>query len=560
MSANSLTKRHAGVAAVTVALLGAAAAVTALPSGAGAASWSPTATKALNLKNATLLGHASSTTPLRITVGLTPRDRSGLNTLIKQQSTPGNAQFEKFLTPAQFTSRFAATSATATAVSKYLTSAGLTNVTVAANRLQVTANATVASAEKAFDTSISSYRQQGKTVLANTAAAQVPSSLANSVSAVLGLSSLGMSSPLPPVTAPNLNGFYPKEFNTVYDSWGTKPGTGTGLAVIAEGDLTSTVKDLRTAENAQQLPQVPVSLRYAGIHSPDTSGADEWDLDTQTSTGIAPNVKQLDIYIATSLTDSDLARAINLFVTEKRDQAGSASLGECDALASLDGSTTIDDIAFAQAAVQGQTFFASSGDTGSSCAVLPTNGAPGSGPTDTEYPASSPYVTGVGGTTLDASSTDAYGTEVAWNAGGGGISPIEAQPFWQNGVAPVSTPVTSLRGVPDVAFDADPTTGGNIYVDGAPEEIGGTSLASPLALGLWTRINASHSGKLGFAPPKLYALYKTAQGSSVTPPTAVPGFHDITVGANGLYTALPGYDYTTGLGSWDVGKLDVAIK
>ena len=548
--------RRALAAATTLALVGAAAALVAGPHVADAATWAPTATKALSLKDATSLGRAAATTPLRLTVGLTPRDRSGLDALIKQQATPGSASYEKFLTPAQFTARFAATQATASAVSTYLTSAGLTHVTVASNRLQVTADATVASADKAFNTSISSFRQLGRSVLANTTAAQVPSSLAGSVSGVLGLSTLGAQA-TPQLSVPKLTGFYPKEFNTVYDSRGTAPGTGTKLAVIAEGDLTSTVKDLRTAETKQGLRQVPVSLRYAGTRSTDTSGADEWDLDTQTSTGIAPNAKQLDIYVATSLTDADLARAINLFVSQDDAQAGSASLGECDLLASLDGSTTIDDVAFAQAAVQGQTFFASTGDTGSSCAVLPTNGVPGSGPVDTEYPASSPYVTGVGGTTLDADSSDAYGTEIAWNSGGGGISPIETSPYWQSGVSPAAA--DNLRGVPDVAFDADPSTGGNIYVDGASETIGGTSLASPLALGLWTRLEASHGNKLGYAPPKLYALYKKAQGSSPLPPTAVPGFHDIVVGVNGAYTALPGYDYTTGLGSWDVSKLDLAI-
>ncbi|WP_375480809.1 protease pro-enzyme activation domain-containing protein [uncultured Jatrophihabitans sp.] len=534
---------------------GAAALIGQVP--ASAASWVPTGTKALPLKNATLLGAASATTPLRLTVGLAPRNRAALAALIKAQETPGNAAYEKFLTPAQFTAAFAATSTTATQVSKYLSSQGLTNITIAANRLQITANATVAQAEKAFDTKIASYRQAGKTVLANTTAALVPASLSGEVSGVLGLSTLGASA-TPSVTVPKLTGYYPKEFDKVYDTGSTSPGSGTTLAVIAEGDLTSTVKDLRTAESKQGLPQVPVSLVYSGVKSPDTAGADEWDLDTQTSTGVAPNAKRLYIYVATSLTDSDLARAVNLFVSQNVAKSGSASLGECDALPYLDGSMAIDDIAFAEAAVQGQTFFASTGDTGSSCAVAPTNGVPGAGLPDTEYPASSPYVVAVGGTTLDTDDNDVYQAEVAWNSGGGGASPVETGGYWQSGVVPTSA--AGLRGLPDVAFDADPNTGAQIYVGGAPEQIGGTSLSSPLALGLWTRLQASHGGKLGFASPKLYALYTKAQGTSTLPPTSVPGFHDVVVGSNGAYTALPGYDYTTGLGSWDVAALSKAIK
>ena len=385
----------------------------------------------------------------------------------------------------------------------------------------------------------------------------MPSSLGADVSAVLGLASLGPQ--LDPPTLPSLSGFYPKEFTAIYDGTHTNAGWGISVAIIAEGDLTQTVKDLRTAEAAQGLGQTPVTLVPTGIASPDTSGVDEWDLDSQTSTGVATKVKRLYIYVATSLTDSDLARSINAFAAQDVAQAGSASLGECDTLPYLDGSMTVDDIAFAQAAVQGQTFFASTGDTGSSCAVLPTNGVPGSGPTDTEYPASSPYVVGVGGTTLLATAADAYQGEIAWNSGGGGISPVENSGYWQSGVVP--TAAAGLRGVPDISFDADPDTGANIYVDGVAETIGGTSLSSPMALGMWARLEGDHGGKLGFAAPKLYALYAAAQTTPPLPPTTVPAeFHDVVAGTNGVYQATLGWDYTTGLGSFDLFKLDKIIK
>ncbi len=433
------------------------------------------------------------------------------------------------------------------------------NVTVSSNRLQVTANATVTQAESAFHTSIARFSQAGKTVLANTAAAQVPSSLAGKVSAVLGLSTIGVSATPKATGLPKLTGFYPDEFNKVYDAKATKAGDGTTLAVFAEGDLTQTIKDLRTFEKKRKLPQVPVSLVYNGVKSPDKAGADEWDLDTQTSTGIASNAKRLYIYVATSLTDADLSRSMNSFAAQGVARSGSASLGECDALAFADGSMVVDDIALAEAASQGQTFFASTGDTGSSCAVVDTNGVPGSGPLDTEYPASSPYTVAVGGTTLAAGDDDSYSQEITWNAGGGGISPVENSGFWQSGVVP--TAAANLRGEPDVAFDADPNTGALITVDGADEQIGGTSLSSPLALGLWTRLQSSHANKLGFASPKIYGIYAKAQTTQPLPPTTVPAaFHDVVVGSNGAYAATPGYDFTTGLGSWDVSKLSAAIK
>ena len=555
-----MSRRSRLAAAATATLVAMPLTVLAAHSAdAATTTWSPTTTKALSLTHATSLGTAPASTPLRLTIGLTPKDRAGIDSLIKAQSTPGNASYGKFLTPAEFTSRFAASSADAQAVSSYLSSAGMKNVTVAPNRLQVTADATVAQAESAFHTSISRFSQSGKTVLANTLAAAVPSSLAGKVSGVLGLSSLGLSGTPTLPSLPKLTGFYPDEFTKVYDASSTKAGTGGTLAVIAEGDLTQTVKDLRTFEAKRKLPQVPVQLVYTGIKSPDTSGADEWDLDTQTSTGIASSAKKLYIYVATSLSDGDLARSINSFVSQNAARSGSASLGECDILPYLDGSMAIDDVALAEAAVQGQTFFASSGDTGSACAVAATNGVPGAGLPDTEYPASSPYAVGVGGTTLAATDADVYQTEIAWNAGGGGVSPVENGGYWQDNVVPTSA--GALRGVPDVAFDADPDTGGIITVDGADETIGGTSLASPLALGLWTRLQSSHGNALGFAPPKLYAIYSKAQTAAPLPPTTVPAsFHDVVLGANGAFTALPGYDYTTGLGSWDVAKLSAALK
>jgi pseudomonalisin len=518
-------------------------------------SWSATSTQALHLVHATRLAAPAGSRRLQLTIGLTPRNVNGLHALIRRQNTRGSGEYHHFLTPARFAGRFGASRASAAAVAGYLRRQGMTDVHVSNNRLQVGAIANVANAERAFHTTIAQYRQHGRTVLANTRAASVPQALGNKVSAVLGLSTLGFTAATP--TLPKLTGYYPKEFVKVYNAAKTTPGTGTALAVIAEGNLAPTIKDLRLAESKQNLPQVPVSLVYAGPKSSDTAGSDEWDLDTQTSTGVAPNAKHLYIYIATSLTDSDLAKAINKFVSQDVARSGSASLGECDVLAFADGSMVVNDMALAEAASQGQTFFASTGDTGSSCAVAGTNGVPGSGPPDTEYPASSPYAIGVGGTTLDTDNSDNYQNEIAWNSGGGGISPVENSPYWQTGVAPTAT--AGARSIPDIALDADPNTGAQIYVGGTAEQIGGTSLSSPLALGLWTRLQSSHGNRLGNAGPRLYRLYTKAQTTPPVPPTSVPGFHDIVAGTNGAYTALPGYDYTTGLGSLNVNALSTAL-
>jgi len=216
-----------------------------------------------------------------------------------------------------------------------------------------------------------------------------------------------------------------------------------------------------------------------------------------------------------------------------------------------------DDNTFLEAAAQGRTFFASTGDTGSFCPVgAGENGVPAGAPL-VNYPAASQYAVAAGGTTLLASSSGNYDLEIAWYAGGGGISQFESSPYWQVSADIPSATELNSRGIPDIAMDADPYSGANVYVNGAVEVVGGTSLSSPLSLGVWARLISSNS-KLGFAPLRLYALYDGSTAIGGTYPEG--GFHDITVGADGLYAATPGWDYTTGLGSLWISQLHSDLK
>jgi pseudomonalisin/xanthomonalisin len=105
---------------------------------------------------------------------------------------------------------------------------------------------------------------------------------------------------------------------------------------------------------------------------------------------------------------------------------------------------------------------------------------------------------------------------------------------------------------------ADPDTcGAVIYVSGATEVVGGTSLSSPLSLGVWARIEATHSQRLGFAGPLIYQLAKGVNTSTLGAPDIV-GFNDIVLGSNG-YPATIGWDYATGLGSWNIAKVSSLI-
>jgi kumamolisin len=197
-------------------------------------------------------------------------------------------------------------------------------------------------------------------------------------------------------------------------------------------------------------------------------------------------------------------------------------------------------LAFEPAAARGITICCAAGDDGSADQV--SQGA------HTDFPASSPYVLAVGGTKLVASGAMAIASEVVWNelrhnegSTGGGISAIFSKPSYQDSVdvPPSANPPHRIgRGVPDVAAVADPLTGVVIAnVNGQLEPIGGTSAAAPLWAALIARLNEATGVRCGFFNPVLYG--KAAAGV----------LRDITRGNNGAYSARPGWDACTGLGT-----------
>jgi len=538
--------------------------------------WAATATRGATIPSATSNGPLASSTPLTVRVALNLHNQDQLKSLIAAHGR---------VSPAQFASQFGPTASDVQSVVSYLQAQGFGNVK--AEGQLVSADGTAAQASKAFNTTLEAFSLNGANVYVNTQPAFVPAALGGVVSAVLGLNNAAKMSVRPAVPVNCLKGavaptgqcvprFEAASVQTYYDAVSTPDGSQTTVAVMSTGDVSEVITDLRYAESKQNLPQVPVTVVKVGIPSPDTSGVVEWDLDTQSSTGMAQNVGMLYLYDTTSLTDSDIANDYNRWVHDKLAMLGNSSFGECEYQAWLDGSMKVDDNLFMQAAAQGQTMFVSTGDTGSSCALAPTNGAPASGPPMVEYPAASPYVVGVGGTSALANASDSsYVGEAAWNAGGGGLSQFENSTSWQQRVLPSSTGLaaTNLRGLPDIAMAADAVAGAyRIYGSNIPGvgdctagcAVGGTSEASPLAMGSYARILSAHVNELGFAAPLFYDNYLKYQNSATTvngpPPTqSLGGYHDIITGGNGLYTALPGYDYTTGLGTLDIGVMNAQI-
>ena len=198
------------------------------------------------------------------------------------------------------------------------------------------------------------------------------------------------------------------------------------------------------------------------------------------------------------------------------------------------------DQAFQEAAALGVTVCCAAGDDGSNDGVR--DGQP-----HVDFPASSSFALGCGGTNL-SSTGPTITSEVVWNdpgdgATGGGVSRQFALPPWQAnaGVPPSPVPGIRGRGVPDVAGDASPATGYIILVDGQLTTVGGTSAVAPLWAGLIALLNELKGKPVGYLNP--YG------------PTSKGVFHDITQGNNGAYAAGPGWDACTGLGSPDGAKL-----
>jgi pseudomonalisin len=543
---------HLPLSLLTTALVAAGVA-------APAAARSTPGTSAWTVKGATEVGtlHAQ---PMAITLALAPRQPAALKSLI---AAPHPA-----LTGRQFDSRFAPSVKTVKAVRSWCKTQHLTVTSVSANRMLVRLSGSSTAIARALRTSFDSFTSTGGNFFAATRAARLPSSFASQVTAVLGLSSLSkVAVPHPAVrsatdlaklkaaatatgvlstlglSAPSLAypaAYGPKDFWSMYDAPAAQTGSGQELSIITEGDLSQPKQDLVTFEQQNGLPAVTWNQINVGAATTDTSGDDEWDLDSQYSTGFAPGVKQLNVYVGPSLSDQDILTTINRWVTDDLSKQGSFSAGECDLLADESGFTSGLDTVLEQADAQGQTMFSASGDTGSQCAaVTGVNGVPAGVP-DTSYPASSPYGIGVGGTSVLSPTGP---SEIAWYSGGGGLSPIEPAATFQSATKLLGEAPLVSRGVPDVSLDADPESGYNVVVSGTVETIGGTSASTPSWQGIWARAEGAHAGALGFAGP---VLYKTE------PATA---FNDIEIGGNGLYTAGPGYDLTTGLGTPDITKL-----
>lgn len=537
-------------------------------------------------------GGSAGPAHVAVAISLRERHRRQLTAFIRELDTPGSPEFGHPLTPTQFRTTYSPTVAQANGVVRFLRRLGFRQVNLARNRLFVTALASTAAAKKAFNVHMVNHHLDGRTVYSTAEQPSIPAAIAGRVQSVVGLDDLSKfaqplqktaltaaappdcSQPSPSIPqAPGACYYTPSVFRSAYDA-GPLTGTGVSIAIMAEGNLSPTIRDLRAAEAAFGEPAVPVTIERVGRAARDRSGTVEWALDTQYATAMAPGVSRLYIYDVRKLSDANVALEINRWVSQDLTKVASASFGECESLPHADGMMAAGDEVMSEAAAQGQTLFVAAGDSGGRRCMTPGRHGRIRTLHELNYPCTSKYVVCVGGTSLYTNPDGSYQQELAWHASGGGTSSFEQRPQWQRCVG--ESTGARAHGEPDIAMDAGIDTGAEVYYGDQPLEIGGTSLSAPLALGAWADIESAAATTLGpgatFGPASqlLYRLYPASPCTSVAPapltaplgtPSSDPAypFHDVYLGSNAGYAARLGWDYATGLGSFDISKVSAAL-
>ncbi len=534
--------------------------------------------------NVTDLGPVGPNTSLSVVVGLSSRDPQGLAAFVNASEVPGTSAYRQFLSAGAADARFGATPSSVAAAEAYFEGLGLATA-VNPDGLMVSVTGTGPALDRAFDTSFDRYLgADGATFVSHSTAASLPSiapwtgalGLATDVDLQPTVVSVGEldAAPAAACQSPVAEENSPQQLASAYDyakldGEGIN-GTGETIAVFdaysAAESQDQLAADYLCFSEANGLPTTNLTFLYPvpTTTNLNASGTNygwhvEDALDAEWAHAAAPGATVETVFSPNA--GEGLYFAIDWVVAHRAANVLSMSWGEpetgiydpstmpCSSAcnASTDGSFDILGPVLELAAAEGISSFAASGDCGS---------ADGTSGVSVNYPASDPYVTGVGATALSTEANGSYVSEVAWsgnssaqtggcsNGGGsGGGYSVLAHPWWQVGPGTVAT---KGRGVPDVAIVGDPATPVDIVVGGGWGGVGGTSVGTPIWAGIGATADQEAGGALGLLNPALYRILDSAGYTS--------NFHEITEGTNG-YTASAGWNPVTGIGTPIVGNL-----
>jgi Pro-kumamolisin, activation domain/Putative Ig domain len=556
-----------------------------------------------------IVASVASATPIHVTVTLRPRDAAGLRALANAVSTPGSPRYRQYITPQQFVQRFGPSAAQMKAVETSLRAHGLRVGTPSPNHLSIPVSTTAGAAARAFSVSFAHVvLRSGASGIVNQQAPAVDAAVAPVVQTVLGLDTVSKAVPLLvrshattatheiPHARPHIatggpqpcaaasgadsGGGYTDDqiaaaygLSGLYTSGGTggAPDFGAGQTVAILELEPYTPADIIAYEECYAVNGQPINPQIANVNvDGGASGTQSGEaaLDIENVIGLAPQANVI-VYEGPN-SGSGPYDTFSSIISQHLAQVVTASWGQCEPLNGF-SQAQAESILFQQAAAEGMTIVSAAGDDGSEDCF------PESPTAAVDDPASQPYVTGVGGTSL--ASIGPRPSESVWNdgvtvgAGGGGVSSFWTMPTYQS-AAPSSLRVINsgssgsacgassgdCREVPDVSADADPATGYTIYWNGGGSSdptqqegwqvVGGTSGAAPLWAALIALTNASagcHGVAVGFANPALYYAAGTAYAGDFNDITS--GNNDMTGTSHGRFGAAPEYDMASGLGS-----------
>ena len=580
------------------------------------------------------LGPAPADAPVSARVYLAGRDPRGLAAYAAAVSAPGSPLFHRYLSPAQVQRRFGPAPGQVASVRNWLTGTGLqvTGVT----RRYVAVAGTAAQAEQAFGAEWHSFSVSGRVEQSPPSGAQVgaPPRLAAAVLTVVPLETSPppgqppalASLPVPPSPCSRYFGqrlaeslpraygrqapyaacgYTPQQLRSAYGVPASLTGKGVTVAVVHQWAYPTAAQDLATfgAEHGEPLRPgqfgqiLPADLDTScpgGIQAGNARATNEEDLDVEAVHAMAPAARI--VYLGAECADDFGTLSVLDALTRITDQrlASIVTVSSGVPVASP-GVVAAYEQVFQQGAAEGIGFYAPSGDSGDNATHTADHQ-----PMQPAYPASDPWVTAVGGTTMAIGRDGSYKWETGWGdddavlgaggaswsglpgtfamGAGGGASIQFRQPSYQRGVVPASLSEANgsrqpVRVVPDIAADADPATGPLIGVTGIPGAGiaarytqfpgAGTSISTPLIAGIQADKQQAAGVSIGFANPAIYARYGSPAYHDVTDlplgvgvtldavlpgPTAGPPVLE-TFGMDLGLAATTGYDDVTGIGS-----------
>jgi hypothetical protein len=581
---------------------------------------------------------------MTLVFGLSAAQKAELDALVAAQSNPGSPMYHQWLTPETYAARFGAADSDIAAAETWLQSQGFSIDKVARSRNRIFFSGNAAQVESAFGAPLHNFRsaRDGQAHFAPAADFTLPRALAQVVLAVGNVSSFrphshlklhtpmaadGAASVLKPDFTSGQTGSHftgPGDINTIYD---VNPvynagytGAGQTIVLIGQSEiLPSDVLNFQIASGITPAPKTPVYLLVPGSGTATfyTTDEAESDLDVEYASTIGKGAQAEFIYTGNG-SNYNVFDSLQYAVDNKIGTIISSSYGSCEPALGLSNYQILDAIV-EQGASQGQSILSAAGDSGSTDCYGDYTSASANEQLAVDYPASSAYVTAMGGSeflladttgtgasaywtsngTNDViSSAKSYIPEQVWNddaiegqtsSGGGGVSIYTTRPTWQAGTfGGVTIPASAYRTVPDISLDASnysasllfcssdsstQVTGSCSYGfrdanDQYLTTAGGTSFDGPIFAGMLAMINqatGSTTGQ-GLINPTLYTL----AANSTTYSSA---FHDIVTAGNQClagtsicgsgtdtvdYAATTGYDEASGLGSVDLYHLATA--